>query len=106
MSTVARPTQILGRLMDQDAVVATRNFRDDRFFIQAGSRLPADNWLVQQMPEAFMLVTRGVPPERALKTLSPFYEGERIVIFPGQWVDRDDVLVVEHPTLFEPLEPA
>jgi hypothetical protein len=106
VSTVARPTQILQPLRDEDAVIATRNFRDDWFFIQAGNRLPADNWLVRQMPEAFAPVTRAVPRSRALKTLSPFYQGERIVLFPGQWVDRDDPRVIDHPTLFEPLEPA
>lgn len=40
MSTTARPTEILGVLLDEDAVVSTRNIRDDRFFVMAGSRLP------------------------------------------------------------------
>lgn len=52
-----------------------------------------------------MSVCRGVPRERSLKALSPFYEGERLVLRPGQWVDRDDPRVKLHPTLFEPLEP-
>jgi len=105
MSTVARPTEILPMLSDENAVIAIQSFRDDRFYVMAGSRLSSDNWLVKARPDGFAPVWRGVPRERAVKALSPFYTGEQITIWPGMWVDREDRRVLDHPTHFVPVEP-
>lgn len=94
-------TEVLEVPSDEASVIAIKTLREGPTYVPAGSRLPAAHWLPKARPDAFESVTRDVSRDRALRCLYPFYSGDRIELFPGQWVDETDRRATEYPMHFE-----
>jgi hypothetical protein len=109
-------TTILQQVDDRDAVIALhRLFSGQHMVCEVGQKLPRWAWVVAERPSDFVAVAPAdLDRADAVRCLSAVDVPDespnaapwmmKRVAWPGQWLHRDDPIVLAHPRCFAPLE--